>query len=151
MKTSSRLVSSMVVGLALMVSPIIWGTYDNHTIEYPTVKSDTPKEERAPRASRTLSTRARIVRFAYTEYDRRNATAFVEIIWRESRFNPYARNEDSGAYGLGQANPPSKMDVVAEDWKHNVFTQLRWVAKYIEERYGSPVEALRFHDREGWY
>lgn len=151
MRTSKRLAVSAMMGLIFMVSPVWWTTYDYHMPQSETVKGDTPKDERAPRASRTLTTRARIVRFAFTEYESRDAKAFVEIIWRESRFNPYAKNAESGAYGLGQANPPSKMDVVAPDWKHNMFTQLRWVAKYIQERYGSPTEALQHHNREGWY
>lgn len=98
-----------------------------------------------------VSPRTVTIIFANDTYDRLNAKAFIEIIYRESRFNPKAKNPDSGAYGVGQALPPEKMDIIAPDWKTNIMTQLAWVAKYIDERYGSPIEALEHHDKKGWY
>lgn len=90
--------------------------------------------------------------FARDTYPNRGqALAFIEIIRRESRFVHTAVNPDSGAYGLGQALPPSKMRSVAADWRTSEITQLLWVAKYISERYGTPKDALRHHDQEGWY
>lgn len=108
---------------------------------------DLPARRREP-----VSNRTRTVLFAYTQYGSDyQARAFIEIIWRESRFNHKAKNSSSGAYGLGQALPPEKMDSVGADWFDNPMTQLKWVAKYIEERYGSPAEALAHHDDNGWY
>lgn len=141
---------SAIVGLALSVGPA-WRAeaptqtariaYDNHT----------SLSDRAVLVSRSASMRTRIIMFASSRYDARNAKAFVEIIWRESRFNYRAVNDSSGAYGLGQALPGSKMESVGDDWRTNPYTQLLWVVKYIESRYGSPVEALSWHDRKGWY
>jgi len=106
-----------------------------------------PARKRTP-----VSNRTRTILFAYTQYQSNyQAKAFIEIIWRESRFNHKATNSSSGAYGLGQALPPEKMDNVGTDWRTNAMTQLKWVAKYIEERYGSPAEALAHHDDKGWY
>jgi hypothetical protein len=106
-----------------------------------------PARKRTP-----VSNRTRTVLFAYAQYGADyQAKAFIEIIWRESRFDHKATNSSSGAYGLGQALPPEKMDIVGADWRVNPMTQLKWVAKYIEERYGSPAEALAHHDDMGWY
>lgn len=98
-----------------------------------------------------VSPRTITIVYANDTYDRLNAKAFIEIIYRESRFNPEATNPSSGAYGLGQALPPEKMDSVAPDWKTNIMTQLTWVSKYITERYDTPIEALEHHDKKGWY
>ena len=148
----TKLVSAATVGLVLTASPLWRGSevvaYDNHT----TAKSashDTPP--RAIRVSRHAPMRNKVIRFAAGKYDVKNTRAFVEIIWRESRFNHLAVNESSGAYGLGQALPGDKMAIVGDDWRTNPYTQLVWVAKYIDERYGSPVMALHHHNREGWY
>jgi hypothetical protein len=108
---------------------------------------DIPSRNRTP-----ITNRTRTILFAYAQYGSEfQAKAFIEIIWRESRFDHKATNPSSGAYGLGQALPPEKMDNVGADWRNNPMTQLKWVAKYIEERYGSPAEALAHHDDMGWY
>lgn len=70
-----------------------------------------------------------------------------ELIQRESTWNPYAVNSSSGACGLGQALPCSKMD--CEKWDYEC--QVRWIANYIDNRYGTPTEALAFHDEKNWY
>ncbi len=43
----------------------------------------------------------------------------------------------SGAYGLGQALPGSKMAPFGADWKTNPVTQLKWATSYAKGRYGS--------------
>lgn len=145
-------VVAVTLGLALVVSPR-WKqaeASDNRTVE-PAVSSHMPSE-RTQRASRSLTPRARVILWASAEYpSRKDVEAFVEIIYRESRFNHKALNESSGAYGLAQALPPTKYEIVGADWKTNPYTQLKWAAKYIRERYGNPVLALHHHDREGWY
>lgn len=89
--------------------------------------------------------------YASYNYDIRNAVAFVNIIDRESRFNYCARNKTSGAYGLGQSLPASKMASVGSDWLTNPITQLKWVSRYIKERYGSPRKAFQHIEKKGWY
>lgn len=103
-------------------------------------------EKRVP----TMSDRVRA--FAREHYvNNVQKLAFIEIIRRESRFDHTAVNPDSGAYGLGQANPATKMSTISSDWRRNYVTQLRWVAHYIKVRYGTPKDALRHHDEKGWY
>lgn len=143
---------ALTLGLVLVVSPR-WkqeDISDNQNPE-PAVSSHVPSE-RPHRASRTLSPRSRVILWASNHYEsRKDVEAFVEIIYRESRFNHLAVNESSGAYGLAQALPATKYEVVGKDWRTNPYTQLKWAAKYILERYGTPVLALHHHDREGWY
>ena len=147
----AKAVSAAAVGLALVVSPAWRGQesmYDNHTPTTVNASKDTP---RAIRVSRNASMRTKVIRYASGKYDLPNTKAFVEIIWRESRFDPFATNKDSGAYGLGQALPADKMASAGSDWRTNPYTQLNWVVKYIDERYGSPMNALLHHNRKGWY
>ena len=144
---------AVTLGLVLIASPR-WkqeDVSDNRTADNLPVSTHMPSE-RAERASRALSPRARVILWASNHYDsRKDVEAFVEIIYRESRFNHLALNESSGAYGLAQALPPTKYEIVGSDWRTNPYTQLKWAAKYILERYGTPVLALHHHNREGWY
>ena len=123
------------------------------TAATPTISAQRISEHRIADSMKRDRTTEDLVRaFARKTYvNSGQRLAFIEIIRRESRFVHTAVNEDSGAYGLGQALPPSKMESVSSDWRTNVDTQLLWVAKYIEERYGTPKDALRHHDKEGWY
>lgn len=65
------------------------------------------------------------------------------IIGRESGWRPTASNP-SGAYGLCQALPGSKMASAGSDWATNPVTQLRWCNGYATGRYGSWAAAYSF-------
>ncbi|WP_245745630.1 lytic transglycosylase domain-containing protein [Nocardia altamirensis] len=77
--------------------------------------------------------------------------AFDNIITRESSWNVFARNPESGAYGLGQALPPEKMSTHGLDWPFNPVTQIRWTYDYMNKRYGSPIGAWEFWQAHHWY
>lgn len=73
-------------------------------------------------------------------------------LWNaESGWNRYARNPSSGAYGIPQALPASKMGTFGSDWTWNGYTQIRWGLSYIEGRYGSPCAAWAFFQAHNWY
>lgn len=76
---------------------------------------------------------------------------FDNIISRESRWNVHATNPSSGAYGLAQALPGSKMASIASDWRTNPATQIIWGVQYTDNRYGSPCEAWSFWQAHSWY
>jgi hypothetical protein len=76
---------------------------------------------------------------------------FDNIISRESRWNVRATNPSSGAYGLAQALPGSKMASIASDWRTNPATQIIWGVQYMDNRYGSPCEAWSFWQAHSWY
>lgn len=73
-------------------------------------------------------------------------------LWiRESNWNPRAANPYSGAYGIPQSLPGSKMASVGADWQTNPATQIRWGLGYIKGRYGSPCGAWSHSQATGWY
>ncbi len=75
---------------------------------------------------------------------------FSNIVKRESGWNYQARNP-SGAYGLVQALPGSKMASAGADWQTNPATQIKWGLGYMNDRYGSPCGAWSFWQAHSWY
>ncbi|MEU2617719.1 lytic transglycosylase domain-containing protein [Streptomyces sp. NPDC007157] len=69
---------------------------------------------------------------------------FSNIVDHESTWNYLAVNPSSGAYGLVQALPGSKMATVAADWQTNPATQIKWGLNYMNTAYGSPCQAWAF-------
>ena len=67
----------------------------------------------------------------------------LDQLWiGESNWNYTATNSSSGAYGIPQSLPGSKMATVASDWRTNPVTQIRWGLDYIKRSYGTPCGAL---------
>ena len=76
----------------------------------------------------------------------------LQSLWnRESGWNYQAENASSGAYGIPQALPGSKMSSVAGDWATNPATQITWGLGYIQGRYGTPCSAWAHSESVGWY
>ena len=76
----------------------------------------------------------------------------LQSLWnRESGWNYQAENASSGAYGIPQALPGSKMSSVADDWATNPSTQITWGMQYIQGRYGTPCSAWAHSESVGWY
>jgi len=80
----------------------------------------------------------------------------LETLWmKESGWRNTAKNPSSGAYGIPQALPHTKMPRAAwpEDagGSSDATTQIEWGLGYIKSRYGSPSAALSFHLRNNWY
>ncbi|MFE3990194.1 transglycosylase SLT domain-containing protein [Streptomyces goshikiensis] len=76
---------------------------------------------------------------------------FSNIVNHESTWNYKAVNAGSGAYGLVQALPGSKMASAGADWRSNPATQIKWGLNYMNERYGSPCGAWSFWQANSWY
>lgn len=74
---------------------------------------------------------------------------FAAIVQSESGWNPRAVNASSGAFGLGQALPASKIDAFGN--RNDPGAQLRWMMDYIAGRYGDPRAAKAFWDSHRWY
>ena len=76
----------------------------------------------------------------------------LDRLWaRESMWNYRAQNASSGAYGIPQALPGSKMASVAADWQTNPITQMKWGVNYISNVYGTPCSAWAHSQQYGWY
>ncbi|MDR6975730.1 hypothetical protein J2X68_002414 [Streptomyces sp. 3330] len=76
---------------------------------------------------------------------------FSNIVDHESTWNYQAVNPSSGAYGLVQAYPGSKMSSAGADWRTNPATQIKWGLNYMNERYGSPCDAWDYWLANGSY
>jgi len=73
------------------------------------------------------------------------------LIRRESNCRVDATNRSSGAYGIPQSLPASKMASAGADWKTNPVTQLKWMNSYVLRRYGSWANAVAHSNLKGWY
>lgn len=76
----------------------------------------------------------------------------LDKLWtRESGWQWNATNPSSGAYGIPQSLPGSKMASAGQDWKTNAATQVKWGLGYIQQRYQSPCGAWAHSEATGWY
>ena len=76
----------------------------------------------------------------------------LDSLWnQESGWNVFASNPTSGAYGIPQALPGSKMASAGPDWQSDAATQIRWGLGYIQGLYGSPCGAWAHEQADGWY
>ncbi|GLW11839.1 hypothetical protein Misp01_69670 [Microtetraspora sp. NBRC 13810] len=76
----------------------------------------------------------------------------LDSLWtRESNWNHKAVNRSSGAYGIPQALPATKMAGAGGDWRWNPTTQIRWGLTYIKSRYGTPCGAWGHFQAHNWY
>jgi hypothetical protein len=82
-------------------------------------------------------------------WDREELRALVELGGRESGWRADAKNPTSGAFGIPQALPATKMNAKAQAGDPRA--QIAWMLNYIKERYGSPSQALAWHDAHNWY
>ena len=76
----------------------------------------------------------------------------LDPLWaHESGWSVSAYNAGSGAYGIPQALPGSRMASAGPDWQTNAATQIRWGLEYIKSTYGSPCGAWDHEQATGWY
>ena len=76
------------------------------------------------------------------------------LVWlwtRESSWRADAYNASSGAYGIPQSLPGSKMAAAGADWRTNAATQIEWGLSYIAGRYGAPCGAWAHSEANNWY
>jgi hypothetical protein len=76
----------------------------------------------------------------------------LESLWtKESHWNYKASNKRSGAHGIPQALPATKMEVIGTDWRTNPVTQISWGLRYIDIRYDTPCKAYAKFQRSRYY
>lgn len=73
------------------------------------------------------------------------------IAQKESNWSTTATNPSSGAYGVAQSLPATKMASAGADYRTNGKTQVNWMISYLNERYGSPCGGKAFWDINHWY
>jgi hypothetical protein len=84
-------------------------------------------------------------------FDSSQMSCLVPLWMGESGWRWNAENAYSGAYGIPQALPGSKMASAGADWQTNPVTQIKWGLGYIRDSYGSPCGAWGFKQSHGWY
>lgn len=77
-------------------------------------------------------------------------TCLVSLWQRESGWRVNAYNTSSGAYGIPQSLPGSKMASAGDDWQTNPATQISWGLGYITSRYGTPCGAWAHSETHNW-
>ncbi len=78
--------------------------------------------------------------------------ACLDPLWEhESGWSTTADNAGSGAYGIPQALPGSRMASAGPDWQTDAATQIKWGLEYIKDTYGSPCAAWDHEQATGWY
>jgi len=102
----------------------------------------------APRTPRQIAKAMLVHRFGWKAWQFK----YLNRLWAtESGWDRYATNPYSGAYGIPQAVPGSKMSTAGPGWQWNARTQIRWGMRYIESRYRTPYRAWRHQHVYGWY
>ncbi|MEU4213074.1 transglycosylase SLT domain-containing protein [Streptomyces sp. NPDC026206] len=104
-----------------------------------------PAQAAAPSTSATQETARKMIS------NEAQFQCFSKIVEHESGWKHTATNASSGAYGLVQALPGSKMASAGADWKTNPATQIKWGMDYMKDRYGSPCGAWTFWQAHNWY
>jgi hypothetical protein len=76
----------------------------------------------------------------------------LDPLWEhESRWSVTAANPGSGAFGIPQALPGSRMASAGPDWQTSAATQITWGLRYVRDTYGSPCAAWSHEQATGWY
>jgi hypothetical protein len=76
----------------------------------------------------------------------------LDKLWKkESGWNHKAANRSSGAYGIPQALPGSKMKSAGRNWRNDPAVQVKWGLGYIKSRYRTPCNAWAHSQSHGWY
>lgn len=85
------------------------------------------------------------------DWGRKHYKSLVKLWNRESGWNHRAHNGSSGAHGIPQALPGSKMASHGPNWRSNPETQIKWGLSYIKGRYQTPTGAWKAFQNKGWY
>jgi hypothetical protein len=103
---------------------------------------------RTPQGAKKVAKAILLDEYGFAE---KQYTCLSQLWTKESNWNYKSRNKKSGAHGIPQALPASKMSVISTDWRTNPVTQIRWGLRYISIRYETPCKALAKHKRSNWY
>lgn len=124
-------------------------------------KKEEPKAEAKPKAEPKQEAKAEPIAESNNEravfnqvvaekgVSQSDAEKWSFIIEKESSFNAQAKNPSSGAYGLAQSLPASKMSTHGDI--HDPRVQLNWMYDYMVNRYGSISGAYDFWLTNSWY
>jgi hypothetical protein len=122
---------------------------DPHSIALVSIVARQIETAKKPEGARAVATA--IINENYPEWNKSQISCLNQLWTGESHWNYQAHNYRSGAQGIAQALPPTKMEIVSTDWRTNPVTQIRWGLQYIKARYETPCQALRKKHRSHYY
>jgi hypothetical protein len=128
-------------------------SHDSYSVQLPVVAAAPKKAAGAPAAGIPDPGSAQAIALSILTARGMGSDQYSCLVslWnRESHWNVYASNK-SGAYGIPQALPGSKMASAGPDWQSNPTTQITWGLGYITGRYGTPCGAWAHSQSAGWY
>ena len=106
------------------------------------------EQARQPDGARTIAKEISKEKYGWGSYQ----YSCLDTLWtKESHWNYKARNKRTGAHGIPQALPATKMEVIGTDWRTNPVTQITWGLHYIDVRYDTPCKALAKFKRSRYY
>ena len=97
------------------------------------------------------ASKSEMQQYARSILSEKDYEALDYIITHESGWNANNINKKSGASGLCQSLPASKMAVSGKDYKTNYKTQINWCILYCNTRYGSIQKAKAFWLKHHWF
>ena len=106
------------------------------------------EQARTPKGARAVGQEMAKEKYGWGSYQ----FSCLNTLWtKESHWNYRARNPRTGAHGIPQALPATKMEIIGTDWRTNPVTQIQWGLHYIDVRYGTPCKALAKFKRSRYY
>lgn len=156
----AKSVRSVIVatGSSLALSAVVLGSSATSSVAFAPSAAARPAVELAsavtPAARNVALTPRQIARrmFGAFHWRPKRQFRFLNLLWdRESSWNVHAQNPWSGAYGIPQAVPGTKMSSAGADWQNSARTQVLWGLRYIKAVYGKPRFAWMHEVRDGWY
>lgn len=141
-------------GLALGLGTAATGTAAHAGTAKTSAASAAQAGEQAQRKKRTVKQRNKAIArkmLAKRGWSDQQYRCLVKLWTKESNWNHRAYNSSSGAGGIPQALPASKMSSAGSDWRTNPKTQIKWGLRYIKGRYGTPCGAWAHFQSRNWY
>ena len=106
------------------------------------------EQARTPEGARAIGKEMAKEKYGWGSYQ----YSCLDTLWtKESHWNYKARNKRTGAHGIPQALPATKMEIIGTDWRTNPVTQIQWGLHYIDVRYDTPCKALAKFKRSRYY
>jgi hypothetical protein len=156
----AKSVRSVIVatGSALALSAVVLGSSATSSVALAPSAAARPAVELAsvvtPAARHAALTPRQVARrmFGAFHWRPKRQFRFLNLLWdRESSWNVHAQNPWSGAYGIPQAVPGTKMSSAGPNWQNSARTQVLWGLRYIKAVYGKPRFAWMHEVADGWY
>jgi len=149
-------IAPVVAAVSTSTPPAYWKAVSTAGY-FKVVPTDTPVPTATPTPTPTplpppVPTVADAQAYALSVLGSAEYSCLYSIIQGESRWRVTVWNaKGSGAYGLGQAKPASKMAPFGADYMTNPVTQVRWMIAYVTKKFGSACGAARYRAVHGFY